>query len=46
MYDVLRTFLETLVSFKPLWVSQEHRELLRAECFLLNVAELIGYEVL
>lgn len=46
MYDVLRTLLETLVSFKLLWVSQEHRELLGAECFLLNVAELMGYEVL
>lgn len=46
MYDVLRTLLETLVSLKPLWVSQEHRELLGAECFLLNVAELMGYEVL
>lgn len=46
MYDVLRTLLETLVSFKPLWVSQEHRELLRAECFLPNMAELMGYEIL
>lgn len=46
MYDVLRTLLETLVSFKPLWVPQEDRGLLGAEGFLLNVAGLTGYEVL
>lgn len=33
MYDVLRRLLETLVSFKPLWVSQEHRELFGSRVF-------------